>query len=167
MLVHELHVFRARSRTCLLNWVVDSIFEWSLGLSRLRFVLLDVHGLGHVFRRHAGSLLSEVADSATSSSHRIVFLAAVMNLKILFNPLAHLSVIEQTALHQLVHIQIFLDSVFVESTIEYLEVILVLVLSFGVPFDLLQLHSHWVDLVDDLTVNRASATLLNLGEIQI
>ena len=95
LLVHEFHVLRgARSRTNLLHGVVDAVFERSLGLGRLRFVLLHVHGLGNVFGRHTCSLLGEIADSSSTSCHRIVFLAAVVNFEVLFDPLAHFGVIE-------------------------------------------------------------------------
>ena len=75
-------------------------------------------------------------------------MTTIVNFKVLFDPLTHLSVVQEAALHKLVNIQIFLDSVFVESSIEDFVVVLVLVLGLGVPFNLLHGHTHGIDLIN-------------------
>ena len=75
-------------------------------------------------------------------------MTTIVDFEVLFDPLTHFSVIQEAALHKLVNIQIFLDSVFVESSIEDFVVVLVLMLGLGVPFNLLQRNGHGIDLVN-------------------
>ena len=87
----------------------------------------------------------------------VVLLTAVVELEILLYPLAHFGVVEETALGQLIDVQVLLNSVFPEGIVEDLVVFNIFVVELCSPLDAGEVESARVDFVNDLAVHRASS----------
>jgi len=102
-----------------------------------------------------------------SPTDGVVWLTTVVLLEVSFQPLAELEVVLVSRLGELGDLDVTLNAILVEGSLENLVVFSEFVLVFGIPLNFTELESSGIECVHDGAVHGSGCALLDLGELKL
>jgi len=102
-----------------------------------------------------------------ASCQGIVFVTAEVLLEVGLEPLTELEVVKVAGLNELGNIDVSLDAIFVEGSLQELVVVNELMLVLGAPLNSSECERARIERVKYCAVDGASCALLDLGELQL
>lgn len=106
-----------------------------------------------------GNVVQILVLAATGS---IVRLSIILLVEKCLDPLNELKIVLVSGLNQLSDIDVTLDSILIETLLQNLVVVNILMFCLSCPLDSTEGESAWVQAIHDATVHCSSSALLNL-----